>query len=396
MLTPDVIARCRDVQLPSYAQSTRLVADRDRESRAHPAPRAPSVSSVDREREPAQPAPREPKPSPGATASRNSVKQPLGREPVRQLPPEVEGALALEVGEHLAHAVAAALVGGDALGDRVLRPGQRRDPGVLDRREDPDAHVVGEQVEAGDDLGVADDEPEPPAGHPVGLRHREHLDADLLRARLGEKRLRRAPVEDEVAVGEVVDDRRAGVVRVGDREREGPGRRADRAGVGGVVQEDGGDVLAGRLAEVGPPAGAAVERHVAGLSRRERRPGGVVGVVGVGQHDRRPALSEHERELADRSLRPRHDRDLGVRVELDSVERGVASRNRLAQRRQPTKRRVPVRGGVVRRRSERVDDVLRRPDLRIPAPKIDERLPVERSVLGNAREQRGEVLLRKR
>jgi hypothetical protein len=54
-----------------------------------------------------------------------------------------------------------------------------------------------------------------------------------------------------------------------------------------------------------------------------------------------------------------------------------------------------VRGGLVRRRSERVDHVLGRPNLRVPAPKIDERLPVERSVLGNASEQRREVLLRK-
>jgi hypothetical protein len=84
-----------------------------------------------------------------------------------------------------------------------------------------------------------------------------------------------------------------------------------------------------------------------------------------------------------------------VRVELDAVELGVAIRNRLAQRGQPPKRRVPVRGGLVRSRSERVDHVLRRPHLRIPAPKIDERLPLERRMLGNAREQRREVLLRK-
>jgi hypothetical protein len=53
-----------------------------------------------------------------------------------------------------------------------------------------------------------------------------------------------------------------------------------------------------------------------------------------------------------------------------------------------------VRGGLVRRRCQRVDDVLRRPDLRIPASKINERLTVERGVLGNASEKRREVLLR--
>ncbi len=182
-----------------------------------------------------------------------------------------------------------------------------------------------------------------------------------------------------------MDDRGAGLVRVGDRGREGALGRADRAGVRGVVQEDGGDVVARRGGEVGRPAGRAVERHEPHASPGERGPGGVVGVVGVGEDDRRPALGEHERELADRSLRPRHDRDLGVRVELDAVERGVASRNRLAQRGQPPKGWVPVRGGLVRRRSESVDHVLRRPNLGIPASKVNEWLPVERSVLGNLR-----------
>jgi hypothetical protein len=50
---------------------------------------------------------------------------------------------------------------------------------------------------------------------------------------------------------------------------------------------------------------------------------------------------------------------------------------------------------VVRRRRERVDDILRRPNLGIPAPEVDERLSLERGRLRNPRQQRGEVLLRK-
>ena len=254
--------------------------------------------------------------------------------------------------------------------------------------------MVGEQVEPGHDLRVADDEPEPPAGHPVRLRHREHLDADLLRARLGEEALRPVPVEDDVAVGEVVDDRGAGLLRVRDRRREGALGHADRARVRGVVQEDAGDVVARRGGEVGRPARVAVERHVAGASRRERGPGRVIRVVRIREDDRRPALGEHERELADRRLRPRHDRDLGVRVELDAVELRVASRDRLAQRRQPAKRRVPVSRLLIRRLAERVDHVLRRPDLGVPAPEVDERLSLERRVPRDLGEQRREVLLR--
>ena len=130
--------------------------------------------------------------SPRRARPRAVFEQPLRREAVGQLPPD-KRALGGDVGENLAYAIAPAPVGLDALGDRVLRPGQCRDPSLLHRREDPDAHVVGEQVEPRHDLRVADDEPEPLAGHPVRLRHREHLDADLLRARLGEELLRRRP-----------------------------------------------------------------------------------------------------------------------------------------------------------------------------------------------------------
>ncbi len=187
---------------------------------------------------------------------------------------------------------------------------------------------------------------------------------------------------------------RAGLVPVLDRGRERPVGHADRARVGREVEEERGNVVARRSVEVGSPAGLAIERHVPGRGPGERRPGRVVGVVGVGQDDRLPALSRDERELADRRLRPGHDRDLGVRVELDAVDLGVPSRNRLPQRGQPAKRRVPVSRRLVRRLGERVDHVLRRPDLGIPAPEVDERLPVERSVLGDLRQERGEVLLR--
>src|SRR4029077_15812589 len=125
---------------------------------------------------------------------------------------------------NLAYAVAAALVGVAPLGDGVLGPGHRRDAGLLDWPEDPTAAVGVEQVDPLDDLRVADDEPDPPAGHAVGLGHREQLDADLLRARRGEEALGPATVEVEVAVSEVVHDGRAGGLGVGDRLLEGPVR----------------------------------------------------------------------------------------------------------------------------------------------------------------------------
>src|ERR671914_721886 len=95
------------------------------------------------------------RPAPGFGAAAAAAPSPVAR-------PRAVGALALEVGKDLAQPVAAALVANDALGDGVLRPGQRRDRRVLERRENPSAEGVAEQGGPGDHLGVPDDEPEPP------------------------------------------------------------------------------------------------------------------------------------------------------------------------------------------------------------------------------------------
>jgi beta-glucuronidase len=58
-------------------------------------------------------------------------------------------------------------------------------------------------------------------------------------------------------------------------------------------------------------------------------------------------------------------------------------------------RRPRLSGSIGGRPLRRLDHVHRRPDLRVPAPEIDERLPLAPRLLRDAREQRGEVLLRK-
>ena len=102
--------------------------------------------------------------------------------------------------------VATSLVQGPTLGDRLLRSGQRCDRGTLEGDEDPGAHVLLQPRHPRHELLVSEHEAEPPARHAVALREREELDPDLARARLGKKASRRAPVEDEIAVGEVVQD----------------------------------------------------------------------------------------------------------------------------------------------------------------------------------------------
>src|SRR5204863_280497 len=83
---------------------------------------------------------------------------------VRQLEPDVERPLAgAREGQSVQDAVAPAPIRLGAFRDRLLRPRQRCDPRLLDRPEDADARVVGEQVDPLDDLRVPDDESEPPA-----------------------------------------------------------------------------------------------------------------------------------------------------------------------------------------------------------------------------------------
>ena len=243
--------------------------------------------------------------------------------------------------------------------------------------------MVLEQVDPLDDLRVADDEAEPPARHPVRLRHREELDPDLLRAGRGEEALRRAPVEDEVAVGEVVDDVGAVVARP---PGEDAFRRDDGAGVRGVVQVE----RTSRCARELRP-GRRERPSVASASATR---GEVVRVAGVGEQDGVAALREHEAELDERGLRARHDGDLARGVELHAVDVAVARGDRLLQLRHARGTGVPVRAVVRGRALSRLDHVRGRPDLGVAAAEVDERLAVLRRLRRDAREQRGEVLLR--
>ena len=227
-------------------------------------------------------------------------------------------------------AVSTRLVASATRLDRVLRAAQRGDPGLLDRPEDARTQVRRQEVDPRHDLGVPDHEPEPPARHPVRLRHRVELDADLLRARHGEEAVRLAAVEDEVRVRQVVDDHRPGLLGPVDGLVEDTGRRADRAGVRRVVEVQR-RRLARKRGEVGRVRIGRVQPGPLDACAGERYAGVVVGVAGIGEHDLAAAVGEHECELRDGRLRAGHDGDLPLRIELDSVERSVALRQRLLQ-----------------------------------------------------------------
>ena len=132
-----------------------------------------------------------------------------------------------------------------------------------------------------------------------------------------EEALGRATVEHEVAVREVVHDRAAVALGPGDGRGEDAVRCGDRARVRRVVEVRGAR-RAGTL-EVRRPVRRR-QRQRAELGARERDARTCSPDSRVGQQDALAALGEHQAELDERGLRPRDDRDLGRRVEVDAVD----------------------------------------------------------------------------
>ena len=127
---------------------------------------------------------------------------------------------------------------------------------------------------------------------------------------VGEDALRLATVEDEVAVGEVVDEDGAGPIRERNRLGEDTRRRGDPTGIRRVVEEDERRRPRAQSVERGAEAFERVERERHPMRAGKLDPGGVVGVAGI-RHEHVVALvREAEHELRERRLRPGDDRDL--------------------------------------------------------------------------------------
>ena len=91
---------------------------------------------------------------------------------------------------------------------------------------------------------------------------------------------------------------------------------------------------------------------------------------------------------------PGIERHLGLGIELDAVDVAVPARDRLLRLRQAADRRIAVDPRVEHGLPQSLDDVRRRPRLRVSAPEIDERLAVCGSGGCDAAEEPDEVLLR--
>ena len=181
-------------------------------------------------------------------------------------------------------------------------------------------------------------------------------------------------------------------VRPGDGVLEDAVGHTDGAGIRGIVEIQ--RCRGWRGGEVGRPAPLGTKRHRLEARSRERRAGRVVRVVRVGQEQRVALVAEAERELDDGGLRARDQRHLGLGIELDAVDVAVAARDRLLRLRQAADRRIAVDRRVEHGLPQSLDDVRRRPRLRVSPPEIDERLAVCGGGGRDPAEEPDEVLLR--
>ena len=134
--------------------------------------------------------------------------------------------------------VAAGLLVRDDFGDTFLRAVERGDGGDLDGREGAVVEVALDSAEGGDQLGVSDHEADAPAGHVVALGEGEEFDGDIFRAGDFEDAGGAVAVEDEVGVGEVVDDVDAEFFAERDEPLEEGEVDALGGGVGGEVEDE--------------------------------------------------------------------------------------------------------------------------------------------------------------
>ena len=185
----------------------------------------------------------------------------------------------------------------------------------------------------------------------------------------GQEAARRAPVEDEVAVREVVQQPRARPLRERDRLLEDALRRRHCRGVRRVVEIDRVRAFGSRRVPLRPARGVEREPSLARCRQRHRRE--VVRIARIRQQDRPAALDGDLCELDQRRLRARDDRDLARRIQLDAVDVAVPPGDRLLQLGQAAKRGISVDAGPRGGTLQRLDDVRRRPGLRVAAPEVD-------------------------
>ena len=192
------------------------------------------------------------------------------------------------------------------------------------------------RVERADQLAVADHEADAPAGHVVALREREELDRDVFRAGNLHDRRRAVAVEDEIGVGEIVEE--IDLLRAAEGDDALKESRVDdlRRGVRREVEQQhlrprphGGQLVLQPIEK----AGRVVHLHRDDLRAGDGGAVDVDGIAGVGNEDRVLIVERGEAEVGDAFLRADGDDGFAVGIELDAITALVPVADGLAQAR---------------------------------------------------------------
>ena len=225
---------------------------------------------------------------------------------------------------------------------------------------------------------------EPPSGHGERLAPAVEEDHAVRDLGVGEEARVLAAVVDDAAVDLVAQHHDLGMLREARRELVDLALRDRPAGrVGGRVEDD----EAGRGGDVGEHR-VGVEGEVLALEERDRdRFRAAVlddrlvdGKAGVGVHDFRAGLPEHEDREEHRDLAARHDHN-PRRVHLHPAAGRDIRRDRLAKGGDPGGGGVAV-VAVAKGLDRRLDDVGRGLEVGLADAEVDDVAPAARELLG--------------
>ncbi len=239
--------------------------------------------------------------------------------------------------------VAALLVLPGDIADALLVAFQSGDGRHLQGREGAVVVVALDPRQGRDQLGIADHEADPPAGHVVALRQGEELHRDILGTRYLHDRRRFPAVVDDVGIGQVVHDHH--VVLLGQRHHALEEVQLDalRGRVGGETENHHarlGNRFADRPFQLVEEIDARHQRHRAHLGAGDHRTVDVDRIARVGHEDGVAMVEGRQHQVRQAFLGADGDDGFAFRVDLHVVAVAVPVRDG------PAQARDAARGGV--------------------------------------------------
>jgi hypothetical protein len=256
-----------------------------------------------------------------------------------------------------------------------LRSLKGLDRGNLDGREGAVIEVAFDAGECADELAVPNHEPYTPARHVVALRESEKFHRDIFRAWDFHDRGRAIAIEDQVGIGEVMEEIDLLGAAEGDDTFEEFARNGLRRGIRGKVKEKHLRPRTHRRQLVLQ----AIEKTVGiiHLNGHDLRASNgwtvnVDGVAGIRDKDGVLIIQRGEAKMGDSLFRSNGDDGLGIGVEFDSVAALIPVADGFTQSRNALGERVAMRGIARSSFDELGDDVGRCCTIGIAHAEVDD------------------------